>query len=158
MNQVEIHDFFRSHGITKYEITPDGVNIHEDTRVHSPRIEEIPFQINEVHGNFKLLYGRLKTLKNGPRIVHGTFDVTGNQLRSLEFCPKFVQGACWCSGNPTSPWETRYLLFSEIQSRSFTEHPKVNIILPIFMNKKHLIPQALKELRVLQNEWEQENA
>ena len=118
----------------------------------------LPFQINEVHGNANLDCNQLQSLKNGPRVVHGYFNCSGNKLKSLQFCPKFVEGNLDCNSNPIEPWEHRYLLFSEIQGRIKTGNSELNLFFRKYKNQKHLIPQALKELREIQIRCEQKNA
>jgi len=146
----EIHEFMKKHKIKEYDITPQGVDVHQDVNLNGRELHELPFQFNEIHGFFECSTGNLKSLRNAPRVVRGYFSCTNNQLKSLEFCPKFVQGDFYCFSNKISPWEHRYLLFSEVQDEIRTSNSELNLFFRKYQNQKALIPQALKELRELQ--------
>ena len=112
---------------------------------------KLPFRFNRCELNCDVEGSALTTLENVPLEVHGWFNCSHNYLRSLEFCPKFVQGDFDCSGNQIPLWEYRYLLFSEIHGEIRTPSSALDEFFKRYQNKKHLIPQALKELRKLQN-------
>ena len=119
---------------------------------------ELPFKFNISRGTFDISECNFTSLINSPIEVHGCFDCSYNKIQSLQFCPKFVEGNFNCHDNLISPWEHRYLLFSEIQREIRTGNSKLNAFFKLYQNKKALIPEALKELRELQIQWEQENA
>jgi len=156
--EQEIHKFMEQNGIQKYEITPEGVDVHQDVWLSNSGLLELPFQFNIVHGNFSGSNNELESLRGAARVVHGNFGCSYNYLESLEFCPKFIKKEFYCSGNKISPWEHRYLLFSEIQGGINTNNKKLDWFFIKYKNQKALIPEALKELRLLQIKWEQENA
>ena len=149
--EQEIHEFMKKHGILKYDITPEGIDVYQEVILMQKPLIEIPFQFNIVHGYFNCSTNKLQTLKNAPREVRGGFSCKYNNLTSLEFCPKFVQGVFYCHNNWIPPWEYRYLLFSEIQGKIHTRNTELNVFFEQYQNKKSLIPEALKALKGLQN-------
>ena len=154
----EIHEFMKNHKIKKYDITPQGVDVNQVVDLYDCDLTRIPFQFNVIHGDFSCSNNELQSLQNAPRVVHGDFNCTNNKLKSLEFCPKFVKQNFYCNRNQISPWEYRYLLFSEIQGEIFIGKPKLNLFFRKYKNQKALIPQALKELREHQIQWDQKYA
>ena len=156
--EQEIHEFMKKHNIENYTITPEGVDVHQNVHLFNRKLTELPFQFNIVHGDFECTSNKLTSLSGSPRVVRGYFSCTNNQLKSLEFCPKFVQGDFYCFSNKISPWEYRFLLFSEIQGEIETESKALDKFFRKYKNQKHLIPQALKELREIQIRCEQKNA
>ena len=157
-NEELIHKFMKEYEIKDYKITPQGVDVYEDVKLLNHNLTELPFQFNEVYGSFSCANNKLESLRGAPRVAHGYFDCENNNLKSLEFCPKFVKHDFYCSSNEIPPWEHRYLLFSEVQCKIFTGKYELDLFFERYQNKKHLIPQALKELRLLQIKWEQRNA
>jgi len=155
-----IHEFCKNHNIQNYKITPQGVDVHEDVILARIDLTEFPFQFNVVRGNFNCGENKIESLKNSPRVVQrGYFRCSkNNKLTSLEHAPKVVQYDFYCFDNKIVPWEHRYLLFSEIQGRIYTGNSELNEFFRKYQNQKALIPEALKELRVLQNECEQRDA
>jgi len=156
--EQEIHTFMKQNGIQKYEITSDGVDVHQNVHLFNRKLTELPFQFNVINGDFDCTSNKLTSLSGSPRVVHGGFSCTWNKLQSLEFCPKFVQGVFYCNNNDIEPWEHRYLLFSEVQGKIFTDKNDLDRFFRKYQNQKSGIPQALKELREIQIQWEQENA
>ena len=149
-----LSQFCKKYKITNYTITPEGVDVHEAVDLSHCKLIELPIQFNVIHGNFTCS-GYLESLRNAPRVVHGYFSCAGNKLQSLEFVPKFIQGVFYCNCNKISPWEHRYLLFSEIKGRIQTNSYELNAFFRKYQNQKSGIPQALKELRLLQIKWVQ---
>ena len=154
----KIREFMKKHKIKDYTRTPEGVDVHEEVTLANYVLPELPFQFNVIHGNFACSDNKIQSLRGAPRVVHGDFCCTWNKLQSLEFCPKFVQGVFYCNNNDIEPWEHRYLLFSEVQGKIFTDKNDLDRFFRKYQNKKALIPEALKELRELQKRWEQMNA
>jgi len=158
--EQEIHTFMNSWGYPNYTITPEGVDYFGDISFYENQNNKLEFQFNLIHGNFGIANTRITSLQNGPRVVEGDFDCSESKLDSLLYCPKFVQGDFYCYGNNhlLGPWEHRYLLFSEIHGNIETELPDLDLFFKRYQNQKALIPEALKELRELQIEWDQKNA
>ena len=156
--EQEIHEFCKKNKIKEYDITPQGVDVNESVDLYHCKLIELPFQFNIVHGFFECSTGNLKSLRGAPRVVHGNFSCSENKIQSLHDVPKFVKYQFYCQGNLISPWEHRYLLFSEIQGEIRTRNSELNLFFRKYKNQKHLIPQALKELREIQIRCEQKNA
>ena len=152
----EIHEFMMKHELQKYQITSNGVDVHSGFHLYNYNLHELPFQFNEIHGNFTCSHNKLESLQGAPRVVHGTFYCKNNKITSLSGAPKVVEGDFYCSGNNIEPWEHRYLLFSEIHGRIQTDSYELDKFFQKYQNKKAGIPEALKELKVLQKQWEQE--
>ena len=151
----EIHEFMKNHGILKYEITPEGVDVHQDVWLSNSGLLELPFQFNIVHGYFNLRNSGLTSLRNAPRVVNKFFSCSNCNLKSLEFCPKFIGDEFFGYANQAPPWETRYLLFSEIHVGVDFEDLTLDRFFEKYQNKKALIPEALKVLKAIQEQWDQ---
>ena len=156
----EIHEFMKQNEILEYQITSNGVDVQGNAYIgeEGSHLIELPFKFNEIHGDFSCSDVGLITLKNNPNVVHGDFSCSDNQLTSLEFIPKYLGKICFCMNNNIEPWGHRYLLFSEVQGKIFTDKNDLDRFFRKYQNKKALIPEALKELRELQKRWEQMNA
>ena len=154
----EIHEFCKKYKIYDYTVTPEGVDVQGKVKIKDRSLHKLPFQFNVIHGDFNIEYSGLQTLENTPRVVHGYFDCSNNELQSLHDIPKFIKGVLYCELNNIEPWEYRYLLFSEIQGRIYTNPVELIKLFKLYQNQKSLIPQALKELREIQIQWEQMNA
>ena len=139
----------KKHNIVKYEITSDGVDVHQDVKLYEGNLPELPFQFNEVHGSFACRDNGLQSLRGSPRLVHADFNCSSNKLTSLEHAPKVVHGNFYCYDNQIPTWEHRYLLFSEIQGMILTNNYPLDLWFRRYQNQKSLIPEALKELRKL---------
>ena len=152
---TDIHWFMDKYRIQDYVITPEGVDVHQDVNLYNCELPELPFQFNVIHGNFSCSGNKLTSLRGAPRVVQGYFSCADNKLKSLHDIPKFVQGDFYCAYTHNAkkmkvpPWEHRYLLFSEIQGGIYTGNSELIKFFKLYQNQKHLIPQALKELRLL---------
>lgn len=111
---------------------------------------EIPFKINDVHGNFYANDLKLKNLHNFPNKVYGKLELQGNDLLSLEGIPKIILTKLDLGFNPLEtfkylpdevgalvfgrsiniydPYEWRYLLFKKIKQFDFFGNDEQNLI------------------------------
>ena len=54
-----VHEFMGKYGILKYEITPQGVDVHQNVKLEGTLqglITELPFQFNEIHGGIRYVH------------------------------------------------------------------------------------------------------
>ena len=136
--------------LEKYSITPEGVDVHQNVKLSYHNLTSMPFQFNVINGDFDCAHNELKSLQNAPLVVHGWFNCVLNELKSLSGAPKVVEGDFDCSSNKIPPWEHRYLLFSEIHRNIWTDDKNLYEFFAWYQNQKHLIPEALQELRKIQ--------
>lgn len=69
-----------------------AIDYDGDVKIYSHLIDRIPFNFNEVNGDFRIVGCYLTTLEGAPKVVNGDFDVSVNNLRSLEGCPVHANG------------------------------------------------------------------
>lgn len=92
---MEVTKFFELLGVDSslYKETPEGVDVGVNVRilfdslVALTSLTEIPFQFNEVHGDFSSIHCPLTTWKGVPRICHGDLGIGGQtscRITSLE--------------------------------------------------------------------------
>lgn len=117
-----------------------GFNFDEEVNPNTPfnvskaKLTSLNGSPKIVHNSFYCDHNYLSTLENGPEIVTGFFKCNDNRLVSLKGCPKQIGTYFVCHNNPNlTPWEMRYILFSNIGNLFESDYPEVDNIVNPFM-------------------------
>ena len=143
---MDLNDYF--HG--GYTCTNNKYTVFGRVDLFNRNFKVLPWAFQEVHGWFDCSNNYLESFLGIPEQIHDSLDCSNNKLTSMRGCPKFIKGKIDIYGNKIPPWELRYLLFSEIQGGVYLSSIELDHFFKQYQNKKHLIPEALKELRLLQ--------
>lgn len=84
----------------KHEVHEDGsVSIKKDVELSSKRMHgRLPFNFNQIQGDFVCIASDLKTLEGAPRYVAGGFSCAHNKITSLKGAPNYVGDEFNCHG------------------------------------------------------------
>lgn len=108
-----------------------------------------------IQHRFVVRNNKLTTLEGGPEMVYGDFECSNNHLTSLKGCPKKIEGKFYCDKNPNlTPWEMRYLLFSDIEHGVHSDKQAIDNLFRKFIHlsineKQENIQSAMEELKAI---------
>lgn len=84
----------------KHEVHEDGsVSVKKDVELDSKRMYgRLPFNFNQIQGDFVCIASDLKTLDGAPRYVAGSFSCDHTKITSLKGAPNYVGDGFNCYG------------------------------------------------------------
>lgn len=96
----------------------------------------------------------LESLEGSPEEIDGILALLGNPLKTLKGCPKKIGQFSFVLGTTLSPWETRYILMSDIIKVNVRDHGLLNDIYTDYFStkqseRKKKIPNVLVNLKQL---------
>jgi len=93
------YTYLENWGITDFLISKNKVFVDGNVIIKSETFTKLPFEFEEVSGDFTVIFSNLQTLENCPKIVDGNFIVKQNKLKTLDGGPIYIGKDYDCSSN-----------------------------------------------------------